>query len=141
MPVPGEVEGIHPPEFLIDEYVGDAERSALEEFQVVIQTKPETAQGALDLCFDAPEAVKRILKFMHTHPEEGLRILGLVNVIVDQRLDIDVAFDPDTEAAIEADDAYKVAVDKFRRTKSEEDRTWFRRRRFGIAIRRALEAA
>lgn len=128
------------PEFDLGAVYDDAEREALMDLQVFMRQSPEAVEGAIGLYFEAPDALRALLVYLNAYPTEGLRTLGVVHTVLSNKIDIEAEFDPATEAAVSEDAVFKNAVARFRTTKDEADRNWFRRRRFKIALDRAKAA-
>lgn len=113
---------------------------AVESLQRILETSPHLIQQSFDIYFENPEATSRMLEFLRSHPEGGLNVLTIAKKIVDEKLDLDMVFDDQTEAEINNDGVYGVAVKKFQETSDEANRTWFRRRRLKILANRATAA-
>lgn len=132
-------ETFRAPELMLDPALEEEQRIALEGLQSVLHTDPELLEEAVRLFFDAPEAVGRVMAFVRQRAD-GVKILEVVDTVLGTKLDMEVDFDPETEAAVTEDPTYRIAIQRFQATGQEVERSAFRRRRFGIAIGRARAA-
>lgn len=132
-------ETFRAPEFMLDPALEQEQRIALEGLQLLLQSDPEALEEAVRLFFDAPEALGRVMTFIKQRPD-GVKILEVVDTVLGTKLDMEVDFDPMTEAVVAEDPSYRIAVQRFQATGQEVERSVFRRRRFGIAISRARAA-
>jgi hypothetical protein len=122
--------------------IDDEDRVHFETLLRAAKEGPDYIERAFDGYASSPEAAGNLIRLIREHPE-GLSVLEAWDQIINRELDLNLAFDADTEEAI-ANDAYMASVRRdFEKDHSEVHRFAMRRRRFKVFFKRLgeIEAA
>ncbi len=112
------------------------DRFALEAIERLIKTEPQFAQQTLDLYYEDPESVEKMLDFLGRHPE-GMGVLEAWSRVHRERLDMEVELPAEVEEHIQKDGYLSSVRKDFAKSPSEELRNKMRLRRWKLIIKGA----
>ena len=127
------------PQIIFDELIAPEEQHAMQIIATTVAESPEFFSEILDAYIQGPAAFGRVVSIVCAHPE-GAHVLGAFKKVMEERIDMDVSLDEETEEAIQKDTYYQSVKRDFDRTREERFRDRMRERRWRIFTNRSRAA-